>query len=316
MIEVVKKEKIIEKIIIEEVPRCPECGSTSLKKDPARGEIYCENCGLVVEENLIDFGPEWRAFDYEQQQKRSRIGPPLTFTKHDKGLSTEIGWENKDFSGRPISPKSRFQLRRMRKWQRLMESSERSLIGALKEIHRMASVMSLPRNVQEVASLIYRKAVSKNLIWGRRKEGIAAAALYAACRQYGVPRTLNEIEEVSGVSRKIIGRYFRVLCSRLKLKLPSPSPRDYVPRFCSQLHVSRKVYLKAIEIINEVEKKGLFVGKAPAGLAATAIYIASILCGEKKTQKEISNVSGVTEVTIRSRYKEMVQELGLEIDIS
>jgi len=309
-----KKKK--NKQPIEEITQCPECGSTHLTRDYARGELVCEDCGLVIDEDFVDHGPEWRAFDSEQREKRSRVGAPLTYTIHDKGLSTVIGWKNRDSYGKSIPTRSRAQLYRLRKWQRrirVSNATERNLAFALAELDRMASGMGLPRNVRETAAMIYRKAVIKNLIRGRSIEGVSAAALYAACRQCGVPRTLDEIAEASGVSRKEIGRTYRFIARELGLKLMPTSPQDYISRFCSELGLSGDVQSKAIEILKEAADKELTSGRGPTGVAAAAIYIASILCGERRTQREVADVAGVTEVTIRNRYKELAERLDIDI---
>jgi transcription initiation factor TFIIB len=198
----------------EEVTRCPECNSTHLRFDYERGELVCDECGLVIDDQMIDQGPEWRAFDMEQGEKRARTGAPMTYTIHDKGLSTTIGWKNKDSYGKSIPTRSRAQLYRLRKWQRrirVSNAAERNLAFALSELDRMASGMGLPRNVREAAAMIYRKAVNKNLIRGRSIEGVVAASLYAACRQCNVPRTLDEIAGSSRVGRKEIGRTYRFM---------------------------------------------------------------------------------------------------------
>jgi transcription initiation factor TFIIB len=309
-----KKNKNKQKV--EEVTQCPECGSTHLTRDYSRGELVCEDCGLVIDEDFVDHGPEWRAFDSEQREKRSRVGAPLTYTIHDKGLSTVIGWKNRDSYGKSIPTRSRAQLYRLRKWQRrirVSNATERNLAFALAELDRMASGMGLPRNVRETAAMIYGKAVIKNLIRGRSIEGVSAAALYAACRQCGVPRTLDEVAEASGVSRKEIGRTYRFIARELGLKLMPTSPQDYISRFCSELGLSGDVQSKAIEILKEAADKELTSGRGPTGVAAAAIYIASILCGERRTQREVADVAGVTEVTIRNRYKELAERLDIDI---
>jgi len=296
--------------------KCPECGSAQLVHDYERAELVCNECGLVVEEDFVDMGPEWRAFDHDQRTKRSRVGAPMTYTIHDKGLSTMIDWRNRDSYGKSISSGSRAQLYRLRKWQRrirVSNATERNLAFALSELDRMASALGLPRNVREAAAVVYRKAVEKNLIRGRSIEGVAAAALYAACRQCSVPRTLDEIAEVSRVSRKEIGRTYRFVSRELALKLVPTSPTDYVPRFTSGLNLKGDVQSKAVEILRQAAEKELTSGRGPTGVAAAAIYIASILCGERRTQREVADIAGVTEVTIRNRYKELAEELDIEI---
>jgi len=318
-IERKEKEKEVERKEIEReetIEVCPECGSPRLIRDYKRGEFICQDCGLVIEETYIDSGPEWRAFDSEQKEKRARVGAPITYTIHDKGLSTIIDWSNKDYYGKSISIRNRAQLFRLRKWQRrirISNATERNLAFALSELDRLASALGLPKSVRETASVIYRKAVEKNLIRGRSIEGVVAAALYAACRQAGVPRTLDEIATYSRVDRKEVGRTYRFIARELGLKLMPTSPTDYIPRFCRALGLSGEVQRKAIEIIKKAEEKELTSGRGPTGVAAAAIYIASILCGERRTQREVAEVAGVTEVTIRNRYKELAEKLGIEI---
>ena len=227
-----------------------------------------------------------------------------------------IDWRNRDSYGRSISSKNRAQLYRLRKWQRrirVSNATERNLAFALSELDRMASALGLSRNVRETAAVVYRKAVDKNLIRGRSIEGVAAAALYAACRQCSVPRTLDEIAEVSRVSRKEIGRTYRFISRELNLQLTPTSPIDYVPRFCSGLKLKGEVQSKAVEILRQAAEKELTSGRGPTGVAAAAIYIASVICGDRRTQREVADVAGVTEVTIRNRYKELAEELDIEI---
>ncbi|WP_458456921.1 transcription initiation factor IIB [Methanobrevibacter sp.] len=306
-----KKGNIKESLKVKENISCPECGS-QLKTDSGRAEVYCSRCGMVIEENLVDLGPEWRAFDHEQRDKRTRVGAPTTNTIHDKGLPTVIDWRNKDSHGRNIPEASRAQIYRLRKLQRRVRvsgSGERNLALALSVIDRNSSNLSLPRSVREDASVIYRKAVDKNIIRGRSIEGVAAASIYTACRRCDVPRTLDEIAEACNISKKEVGRTYRFLARELNIKLEPTSPADYVPRFASKIGLSKDAETKSISIIQMAVSKGLTSGRGPTGVAAAALYIASVLLGERKTQKEVADASGVTEVTIRNRYKELSQEL-------
>ncbi|MFA5771734.1 MAG: transcription initiation factor IIB [Thermoplasmata archaeon] len=303
---------------VEETTKCPECKKGHLIRDYDRGELVCGECGLVIDSNFIDQGPEWRAFDLEQGEKRARTGAPMTYTLHDKGLSTEIGWKNKDSYGKSIPTRNRAQLYRLRKWQRrirVSNATERNLAFALSELDRMASGMGLPRNVRETAAMIYRKAVTKNLIRGRSIEGVVAASLYGACRQCDVPRTLDEVAGTSRVGRKEIGRTYRFMTRELKLKLMPTTPQDYISRFCSELKLSGDVQSKTMDILKQAAEKELTSGRGPTGVAAAAIYIASIQANERKTQREVAEVAGVTEVTIRNRYKELTDKLGIEISL-
>ena len=303
---------------IELTAICPECSSTYLSRNYSRAELVCDDCGLVIEEDLIDYGPEWRAFDSEQREKRARTGAPMNYMIHDKGLSTTIGWTNRDAYGKSIPNRNRAQLFRLRKWQRRIRISDatvKNLASALSNLDRMSSRMGLPRTVRETAAMIYRKAASKNLVRGRTVEGVSAAALYAACRQCHVPRTLDEISNIAHMSRRDIGRNYRYVSRELKLKLMPTTPQDYISRFCSELKLSGDVKAKTIEILKEAADKELTSGRGPTGVAAASLYIASVLCGERRTQREVADVAGVTEVTIRNRYKELTKKLDIEITL-
>lgn len=308
----VKKER--QKI--EEISQCPKCGSMHLTKDHSRAELVCKDCGLVIDEDMIDHGPEWRAFDSDQQEKKARTGSPMTYTIHDKGLSTMISWGNRDSYGKSIPTRNRAQLYRLRKWERrirIADSTERNLAIALSNLDRMASGMGLPRMVRETAAMIYRKAAFKKLVRGRSIGGVTAAALYAACRQCHVPRTLDEISNMANISRKEIGRNYRYVSRELGLKLLPTSPEDYISRFCSELKLSSDVQAKTMEILLEATRRELTSGRGPTGIAAASLYIASVLCGERRTQREVAEVAGVTEVTIRNRYKELAEKLDIGI---
>ncbi|WP_254274095.1 transcription initiation factor IIB [Haloarcula marina] len=292
---------------------CPECESENISSDGG-GELVCEDCGLVIEDENIDRGPEWRAFNHSERQSKSRVGAPTTQTMHDKGLTTQIDWKDKDAYGRSLSSEKRSQMHRLRKWQeriRTKDAGERNLQFALSEIDRMASALGVPRSVREVASVIYRRALNEDLIRGRSIEGVATACLYAACRQEGIPRSLEEVSDVSRVEQKEIGRTYRYVAQELELKMEPVDPKQYVPRFASELELSEEVQSKANEIIDTTAEQGLLSGKSPTGYAAAAIYAASLLCNEKKTQREVADVAQVTEVTIRNRYQEQIEAMGI-----
>jgi len=303
---------------VEKVTECPECGSRHLAQDYDRGELICEDCGLVIDNQYIDEGPEWRAFDMKQEENRARTGAPMTQMVHDKGLSTGIDSSNRDSYGRSIPSKKKAQIYRLRKWQRrirVSDATERNLAYALTEMDRMASTMGLPKNIRETAAVIYRKAVKKNLIRGRSINSVVAASLYAACRKAGVPRTLDEIAEATSSDRKEIGRTYRFLSRELVLKLKPTKPQEYLSRFCSELGLSGKVQKLAKNIIDKAEDRELISGKGPTGLAAASIYIASINANERRTQREVADVAAVTEVTVRNRYKELVEKLDIDIEV-
>ena len=298
--------------------RCPGCGGTRFMRDPEVAEVVCMECGLVVASKIPDRGPEWRAFDDEQRSKRTRVGAPLTYTIHDKGLSTMIDWHDRDIYGKSLSPGQKAQVYRLRKWQRrirVSDATERNLAFALSEITKFANNLNLPKNILETASVIYRKAVKERLIRGRSIQGVTAAAIYLACRQCGLARTLEEIAQSSSVNKKEVGRSYRFLIRELDYSIPPLRPSQYITKFSNQLTMQGKVEEIAHKILAAAKELKLTSGRGPTGIAAAASYIASVLTGERKTQREIAEIAQVTEVTIRNRYKELVERLMFQMSI-
>jgi transcription initiation factor TFIIB len=288
---------------------CPECGG-SLQTDTEHGETVCADCGLVVEEDEIDHGPEWRAFDASEKDEKSRVGAPTTKMMHDKGLSTNIDWRDQDAYGNSLGSRQRQKMQRLRKWNerfRTRDSKERNLKQALGEIDRMSSALGLPENVRETASVIYRRALADDLLPGRSIEGVATAATYAAARQAGVPRSLDEIADVSRVEKSEIARTYRYVVRELGLEVKPADPESYVPRFASELGLSEEAENRARSLLRTAKEQGIHSGKSPVGLAAASVYAAALLTNEKTTQAAVSEVADISEVTIRNRYHELLE---------
>ncbi|MEF8775993.1 MAG: transcription initiation factor IIB [Haloarculaceae archaeon] len=296
--------------------QCPECNG-DLHVDDEHGETICRDCGLVVEEDSVDRGPEWRAFDAQEKDEKSRVGAPTTNMMHDKGLSTNIDWRDKDAYGNSLGAKQRQKMQRLRKWNerfRTRDSKERNLKQALGEIDRMASALGLPENVRETASVIYRSALDQNLLPGRSIEGVSTASVYAAARQAGVPRSLDEITEVSRVEKSEIARTYRYVVRELGLEVKPADPESYVPRFASSLDLSEESERRARQLLQNAKEQGVHSGKSPVGLAAAAVYAAALLTNEKTTQAAVSEVADISEVTIRNRYHELLEaEQGVPV---
>ncbi|PSQ57673.1 MAG: transcription initiation factor IIB 2, partial [Halobacteriales archaeon SW_9_67_25] len=262
------------------------------------------------EEDSVDRGPEWRAFDSREKDEKSRVGAPTTNMMHDKGLSTNIDWRDRDAYGNALGAKQRKKMQRLRKWNerfRTRDSKERNLKQALGEIDRMASALGLPENVRETASVIYRRALDENLLPGRSIEGVSTASVYAAARQAGVPRSLDEITDVSRVEKSEIARTYRYVVRELGLEVKPADPESYVPRFVSDLGLSEESERRARQLLTNAKEQGVHSGKSPVGLAAAAVYAAALLTNEKTTQAAVSEVADISEVTIRNRYHELLE---------
>ncbi len=295
------------------IKKCPECGGINLVISKEKGEITCKDCGLVIEDKMVDFTEEWREFEAGDAEKRRRTGAPMTYTQFDQGLGTEVGRKS-DLYG--LGAKDRNKFFRLRKWQyRISTAIERNLKLALAELKRVASILKLPKSVEEEAARIYTLAVQRGLVRGRSMESVVAGALYAACRRHEVPRTLDELSESSGIEKKEIGRTYRFVTRELGITILPSNPADYIARFASSLRLSAETQSRSVEILEQAQKVELTSGRGPTGIAAAALYVAALMHSEKRTQREVADVAGVTEVTIRNRYKELLEKLNLEKEV-
>jgi len=300
---------------------CPECGSNNIEEDRHIGENVCGNCGLVLPEKIMARGPEQRTFDSEQRAKRDRSGPPGTYTIHDKGLSTVIDWRDKTRSGRPMTLEQRYDMYKLRKWQRrvrVQSAPERNLAISLSRLDKYSLAANLPKNIMETASVNYRRAIKKKIVRGRSSDAVVLASIYMACRQTGIARSLGEIAKLSetGASRKDIGRAYRLL--RWEVETYDVKPlayAEYGARICNKLKLSGWTESIALKILEAAHEAKLTSGRSPKGLPASAVYIACFLNDEGKTQREIAEIADVTEVTIRNRYKELMERFLIEVPL-
>lgn len=302
---------------IEDRQNCPECTGRIIDSTK-RGERHCQDCGLIVDEDQIDYGPEWRAYDSQEQSKKSRVGGPTSKSIHDKGLSTSIGWKDQDAYGRTLSPRKQRQMNRLRKWNercRAKDPQERNLMQALGEIQRLSSELDLPENVEETASVIYRRALDEELITGRSIEGMASAAVFAATRQAGIPRTIDTVVDYSRVEKKRVTRAFSYMSRELGLEIKPPEVMEYLPKVASQLDITTETRKEAEALLETAIENNLHSGKAPAGMAAAAVYAASLtLNRDEVTQSNASEAAGVCDLTIRTRYRELLECNGFDYD--
>ena len=294
---------------MSQIKKCPECGSVNLTYDPHLGEIICNDCGLVVEEKMVDTGVDLQG-KFDKSEKKGRGGAPISIQKFDKGLTTNVG-EISDIYR--LDPKQTRKFLRLKKWQeRVSTSIERNLRLAMAELRVIASYLNLPNVIRDEASRIYNYVLQRGLVRGRSMESVIAACLYAACSSYNIPRTLDEMATASDVERKEIGRTYRFIIRKLGIKVKQSSPKDYISRFSSVLNLSPKTQNDALKILDQAKDVELTSGRGPAGIAAAALYVAALINDEKKTQREVADIAGITEVTIRNRYKELIEKLKLE----
>ncbi|MDV3244798.1 MAG: transcription initiation factor IIB [Nitrososphaerales archaeon] len=282
--------------------------------DGSGSELHCSDCGLVVKEKIVDVGPEWRSFSSDEKGDRSRTGTPTSIAIHDMGLATVIGALNKDASGKSLSGSMKSTVERLRTWDRRSqahESTDRNLRQAFSELRRFADKLTVSEAVTEKAAYFYRKALERKLVRGRSITAMMAASLYAACRDVEIPRTLKDVAAVSNVKKKDLARSYRLLHREMDLKMPVAEATRCVSGIASRARMSEKSQRRAREILLRAKLMGISAGKDPMGLAASALYVACTLEGEEKTQKDVAEAAGVTEVTIRNRYKGLREALGI-----
>ncbi|AFS82383.1 transcription initiation factor IIB [Candidatus Nitrosopumilus sediminis] len=292
--------------------KCPRCGKNTLVTDVESSEVFCSNCGIVVEEKVDDGRPERRFAD--SPVIKSHTGDKTSLTRHDRGLSTMINPFNKDSTGNPLSTSMKLSMTRLRKWDsrsRVKTSTDRNLQQALLELLKMKEKLSLPDAIAEKASYIYRKALEKKLVRGRSISSLVAASLYAACRESETPRTLREVAATIGIKRKEISATYRLIFKELDLKMPVIDSVSCIAKIASNAELSEKTKRHAIKILKNAEKQNALAGKHPMGVAASALYLACINLEENRTQKDIADAAGITEVTIRNRCKNLKAVVGI-----
>ncbi|OLD28910.1 MAG: transcription initiation factor IIB, partial [Thaumarchaeota archaeon 13_1_40CM_2_39_7] len=255
-----------------------------------------------------------RSFSKEEHEDRSRTGTPTSLAMHDMGLATIIGPADKDASGKPLSASMKSTIERLRTWDsrsQVHEPVDRNFRQAFSELDRLKDKLALSDAVIEKTAYIYRKALDKGLVRGRSIPGLVAAALYAACRDTETPRTLTDVANGINIKRKDVARCYRLLLRELDLKMPVVDPIKCVARIASKAGLSEKTKRRALQILKDAAEIEISAGKDPMGLAAAALYLSCVMNGENKTQKDVAQAAGVTEVTIRNRYKGLKESLKL-----
>ncbi|WP_318571265.1 transcription initiation factor IIB family protein [Salinigranum marinum] len=288
---------------------CPDCDESQPITDGH--ETYCPDCGLILEEAYLDCGPEWMPYDANEKR---RVGSPVTPTRHDRGISAEIGW-GRDGYGHELPSSKRHHLRRLRRWDRQARydgKAAQNLAHGLSEIRRLGSVLELSESLREEASHLFRRAQSADLIVGRSIESMASAAVFAACRQRRLPRFLDEVAEVSYVDRGKVRLAYRALNRELKLQIPPPLPTDFLPRIASETAVSEPIQSRAHKLCSSPTVVAHTSGRNPSGVAAACLYQATReLNGYGSVrQSDLAAAARVTVVSLRSAWKTL-EELDL-----
>ncbi len=278
---------------------CPSHPDVNLIEDYRAGDLICPECGLVVGDRVVDVGSEWRTFSNEKSNvDPSRVGASENPLLSGGDLSTMIGRSSSDVAF-DESGQAKYQNRKH------MSSSDRALVNAFREISNMSDRINLPKTIVDRANLLFKQVHDGRTLKGRSNDAIASACLYIACRQEGVPRTFKEICAVSKVSKKEIGRCFKLILKALETSVDLITTGDFMSRFCSNLGLPTSVQRAATHIARKAVELDIVPGRSPISVAAAAIYMASQASEDKKSQKEIGDIAGVADVTIRQSYKLM-----------
>jgi transcription initiation factor TFIIB len=309
---------------IEIEKSCPECEST-LVDDIQNGERFCSACGVIVAEQMADYGPETKSSSLEEKMKLARATGQTTYSQHDLGITTEIAIGTKDFSGKSINSQVANQMHNLRKWQQRVRVStprERRLSIVLAKIGETCKTLALSKNVLETASMIYRSLDGKVEVKGKSVVSISAATIYMACKQCAVVRSLDEICRGLCIPKdlkaktKLAARYYRTMVMELgNSTAPVITMDKYISKIANLTGTDVRVERLALEISEKTKDRNLADGKAPNGIAAAYLYVASILLGQNVLQRDVSSVAGVTEVTIRNRCKEILTSYKLKLTL-
>jgi transcription initiation factor TFIIB len=294
---------------------CSLCNSQDQAvTDPESGEIICRSCGHVISEKALETQAEWRAFTTDEVNDRSRTGMPTSLARHDKGLATIIGRANKDASGQVLDAAMRTTMERLRTWDfrtQAHTSTDRNLRQAFEHLDKLKDKLGLSDAIIEKTAYIYRKAQENGMVRGRTINSVLAASLYIACRELEVSRTLKDIAAISNIKRKELARMYRLMFFKLDVKIPMVDPLKCIAKISNKINLSEKTKRQAISIMNDVTKKEISAGKDPMGIAATVLYLSCLKTDEYRSQIDIASAAGVTEVTIRNRFKDLKSRFDL-----
>lgn len=300
-------------LIDDAYPKCPngQCKDAPIITDASSGEIVCGSCGYVMVEKSVDPNPE-HISDATEFITKTRNGPEQSLTMYDMGMMTVIS--DKDAMGRSLSGdmKSTFGRLKVLNSRSRMASSNRTLRSALFLLYSLKTRLALPDSVAENAAYFYRKAMQKKITIGRSAKGIMSAAVYLACRQTDIPRSLVDISQAAGVSRKEVSRAYRNLIEKLEVSIDPCNPSEFVTKIAHEAKISEKVQRDALKMLLRLCQQGTSAGKNPMALAAATLYLSCVLNGERKTQSEIAKASGVTAVTIRNRCSALKKEIQFQ----
>jgi transcription initiation factor TFIIB len=289
---------------------CPMCSQDNIIiTDPESGEIICSICGIVISDKIEETNrPEWNAFSVEEMNAKSRTGIPTSLARHDMGLATIIGRNSRDASGQKLDPATRTTMNRLRIMDHRTQGytpTDKNRRQAFNELNILKHKLGLSDAAVEKIAYIYRKVQKRGYVRGRTIAAVLAAAVYLACREIGISRTIKDIAAISNIRRKELARIYRILVFELDIKIPVVDPMKCIVKVANKANLNEKTVRQAMSIMKDLNSIEISAGKHPMSLAATVLYLACIKTGENITQDNIATAAGVTGVTIRNRLKDL-----------
>jgi transcription initiation factor TFIIB len=286
---------------------CPYCGRPTVIFDYETNEYVCTSCGAVIEDHLIDHGIEHK---YSLEPNTLRTSGSYTFRVHDSGIgSTEFSTHNKSIKW--------LNMKRLQKKIRV-EKKNRIVEKALRHLNEYVKIIEPPKYVSETAGMILQKCVDGKNYKDKTLRLLAIAALYVAYKVYGLPQSAKMYAKKMNISLKDLWRAEKIIYTNVKnvnKMIKKDEPEYYVPYIINKLSLSPKVQYLANKIIRLAKELGLNNGKSAVGLATAAVYVASILLNEKRTQIDVAKTVNVTDVTIRNRYNDIVRSFDITISM-
>ena len=281
----------------------------SIITDFEAGELICSDCAMVISDNIQEnYRSERRAFNIVELNDRSRTGAPATLARHDMGLATVIGNGDNDASGTKINVAMRSTMNRLRTWDfrtQHQASNDRNLQQAFTELDKLKDKLGLSDAAVQKTAYIYRKLQKRGYVRGRSILSVLGAAIYIACREIGISRTIKDIAAISNIRRKELARIYRLLVFELDIKIPMVDPMKCIGKVANKANLNEKIVRQAMNIMKDLNNREISAGKNPMVLAATVLYLSCFKSGQNITQDDISHAAGITGVTLRNRLNDL-----------
>lgn len=280
-----------------QVNACTDCGETeNIIEDHRNGYNVCGRCGVVLGDRIIDETSEWRSFEDSHKSDPSRVGSASNPFLDTEQLDTMIS------AGKGLNSYTLSKIQ----MKNYMRGPKRALKNGLNLIQAFCERSFISKTIMNRAQYIFKTVESKKLLKGKNLEGAVGACIYIACKLENAPRTFKEISVITGVQKREIGRCYKLISKEVDTKGMVPSG-DIVSRFCADLNLSLKIQRIASTISQRTHEIGCLTGRSPDSVAAAVIYLVLNLFPEHKDlQKDIHLVTGVTEITIKNTYKDLV----------